>query len=178
MKARLGSFKQRHLWDQKNQETNSLLWVELCLPLFHRHQVGATQGHMEAYQLLEQYMRCEGGNIQDEMPGGADLGNTISLYKMSLNTLQRRSEISTTPNVLLFTRETVLLKKASKQAGRWAGGQVDGWMDRWVGGWLSKTTSEPLNVCFTDRWWTLRLGLLDDSLLGGLKLAGRGKNQP
>lgn len=84
-----------------------LLWVELLH--LHRHQIGATQVHMEA-SLSEQYMRCEEGNIQDAIPEGEDLGNTISLYKMPLNTFQRQTEILTMPNILPFAREIALLK--------------------------------------------------------------------
>ena len=44
---------------------------------------------------------------------------------MPLNTFQRQTEISTMPNILLFAREIVLLKKAV----RWVGRQADGWTD-------------------------------------------------
>jgi hypothetical protein len=64
---------------------------------------------MEVCGLLEYYMRCEGGNIQDKMPERAGLGNMISLPKMPLNTIQRYSGAFThpTPNFFPFPVEMV-----------------------------------------------------------------------
>jgi hypothetical protein len=130
MKEKLGSFRTVTSVRSKTQEANSLFWIELHLPLFHRHQVGATQGHMEVHRLLGQYMRCEEGNTQDKMPEGADLGNTIGLYKRSLNAFQRQSEIFThqlqTLWSLLEKQYFKKKKKSSWQAG--GGGQVGGWL--------------------------------------------------
>ena len=55
------------------QETNSSLWeVRVDLSCSHGPpQAGAIQGHTEVQLLLECYMRCEGGSIQNKMLEGA-----------------------------------------------------------------------------------------------------------
>lgn len=69
----------------------------------------------ETHFLLEYYMRCDRGSIQDKMPEGADLRNIIILYNMPLSNSQRHSQVFTTlPSIFILCRREMAFQNSKK----------------------------------------------------------------
>lgn len=74
----------------------------------------------EMHFLLEYYMRCDGGSIQDKMPEGADLRNIIILYNMPLSNSQRHSQVFTTlPSIFILCLEKRYFKTQRNKSYKW-----------------------------------------------------------